>query len=251
MRQLAFILLLLWASPAVAQIQSTVDTRKILTGVEGFQDFGEFLLVPSDSKPVLKSVGFVEVDNEAAIIRVSAETIKREPVPVRKLDRTHFLIEAKGKIWLTITCVDFEKQIFDQIEKQIIIQGDDSQPDKPDEPDEPDEPDVPHDGDVPSDAFDDLGKRIDAMADAANLQFDLRQRIAEVYTDIANRMESLDIKRTTDAIDQLNLGLATISVGADWKPVFDLLRRDGSTRAALSFEQTIDWYKAVAAGFGG
>lgn len=248
MTRFLLVAMLLWATPAVAQVQSTVDTRKILTGVEGAQDFGEFLLVPDDAKPVLKSVGFVSVDNEAAIIRVAAETIKREPIEVRKIDRTHFLIEAKGKIWLTITCVDFDKQIFEQLERQIVIEGDDDA--EPDEPDNPD-PDEPDDSDVASDEFDDLGKRIDALADAANLQFDLRQRVAEVYSDIAGKMESKEIIRTSDAVDQLNLGFAVLRLGSEWKPVLDLVRRDGGTREALTFATTIDWYKAVAAGFEG
>lgn len=251
MVRFVYAIVALWflVAQCAAQIQSSAETRFILSGVDGYEQVGGLLLVPADANPVLRAVGVVTIDVEASMISVKASNAKREPVDVQKIDATKFLVLGQGKIWIDVTCIDFEKQFFDQ--KQFTIEvGADPTP-APDNPDEPDQPDNPEPNpDMPTD-FDGLAGKIDAIADAANLQFDLRGRLAEIYATIADRMDSRDIKRTSDSIAELNAATATLRLGPEWSTLFDAIRADGSTRPPLTFQQSIQWYRTVAAGIKG
>lgn len=241
----ASLLLCLVASACSAQVQAEASTKYILGGVAGVREVGGVLLVPADSKPVLEAVGFLSVD-ASGLVTVKASTAKREPVEVKKVDATHFLILGRGKVWIDLTAIDFAAQTFEQ--KQFVIEVGES-PDVP-EPDEPDEPDNPPSPDVPGDDFDNLGQRIDAAADKANLQVDKRQRVAEVYRGIAERMKSFDLKRASDAAADLKSGVDVLGLGQEWVAVFDIAAKDVAKRD-LSWSQAIAWYMAIAEGLEG
>jgi hypothetical protein len=228
------------------QIQSSAETRFILSGIDGYEQVAGIVLVPAESRPVLKAVGVVTIDVEASMISVKASNAKREPVDVQKIDAVKFLILGQGKIWIDVTCIDFDRQFFDQKQFTVDIGVDPTPaPDNPDDPDDPEpNPDLPAD-------FDGLAGKIDAIADAANLQYDARVRLAEIYATIAGRMWSRDIKRTSDSVKELNAATSQLSLGPEWSPLFDAIRADGSARPPLDFEQSIKWYKTVAAGIKG
>lgn len=240
------LLLCLVASVCSAQIQSAATTKYILGGVAGVEDVGGHLLVPADSKPTLKAVGYLKVD-AAGLVTVKASTAKREPVEVTKLDQDSFLILGTGKIWIDLTAIDFAAQTFEQ--KQFVITvGDDPKP----EPDDPDEPDPPGPNpDVPADDFDNLGQRIDAAADAANLQVDKRQRVAEVYRDVANRMRGFEFKRSSDAAKVVQDGVAALRLGPEWSAVLGIASKDAEKRGSMTWDQIIAWYTAIAEGLEG
>jgi hypothetical protein len=244
----ASLILCLAASICSAQVQSEATTKYILGGVAGVQNVGGLLLVPADSKPVLRAVGFLDVDSKG-LVTVKASNAKREPVEVKKVDETHFLILGKGKIWIDLTAIDFAAQTFEQEQFTVVI-GDDPEP-EPDEPDEPD-PDEPEPTpDVPGDQFDNLGQRIDKAADAANLQIDLRQRAAEVYSTVAARLQSFELKRASDAAKEIEAGIAALRLGPEWQPVFKIAEDDAAGRGPLTWAVMTAWYAAVAAGMGG
>ena len=119
------------------------------------------------------------------------------------------------------------------------------------EPD-PDKPDPPGPKpNVPEDDFDNLGQRIDAAADAANLQVDKRQRVAEVYRNVAGGMLGFEFKRASDAAKAVTDGVAALRLGAEWQPVMDIAAKDAEKRGAMTWDQIIAWYLAIAAGLEG
>lgn len=119
------------------------------------------------------------------------------------------------------------------------------------EPD-PDKPEPPGPKpDVPADDFDNLGQRIDAAADAANLQVDKRQRVAEIYRDVANRMRGFEFKLSRDAAKVIEDSVAALRLGSEWTPVLDIATKDAGKRGSMTWDQIIAWYMAIAAGLEG
>ena len=248
--------LLLLADVSFAQVQASAETRYRVAGIEGWQSVEDVVFAPEGSEPVLKPVGWVTVASDAAIIRIKAETEDRRRLEVKQFTSTEFGILGTGTIWVDVTIVDFEKQIFDQDSFVIEVGPDDPPPPDPDEPDEPDEPDnpdpdEPDDGEVPEDPFDNLGRRIDSQADEDNLQMDKRFAVAAMFADVADKMESREIKRASDAREYLNQQLRTLQTGPEWQATLKVADTDGRNRPPLDYPQTIAWYRAVAAGFKG
>lgn len=224
-------------------LETRAETRLMVQGIDGYEVVGDRVLAPESSKPKLVPVGLVVIDCEASIKRLKAEDLARNPIPSEQIDDRRFLILGQGRVWIAVTCVDFDKQIFDQ--KEFVIEvGEAPPPPGPDEPDAP-EPDEPE----PTGEFSALTKAIDKFCDDSNLQVDKRQRVAEIYLDIGSRLESKDIKRTSAAVEELVQRLAELQLDGKFKEAIKIAEQDGRTRDALTVAQTAEWYKAVAKGF--
>lgn len=251
MRHIAVGVIGLWltASAAMAQLQTNAETKYYLGGVDSFQVVGEDLLVvPEGTRPTVRPFGYVVIDSQASIIQVRAERQDRSPVEVRKLSQNEFGILDAGLVWVNVTAVDFELEIFEQNLFVLDIE-EGGEPDDPDEPDGPDEPDNP--SDVPADAFDNLGRRIDAQADQDALDAQSRDRLAGVLADVAEKMEARRFIRSQDAKAYAMSKISDLSLGQSFQAALDIMYRDGAARAAMDWQATISWYKAAAAGFKG
>ena len=113
----SILLLLCLAATSHGQaLKTSASTRLMVDGVDGFEVVGGLVLAPEDAKPRLVPIGVVEVESEAAIKRVSAEDQDRKPVETREVEDGVFLVLGQGTIWVDVTCVDFDKQLFDQSE---------------------------------------------------------------------------------------------------------------------------------------
>lgn len=131
------LLLLLQASALAQSIKSDAETRYILTGIDGYEIVGDVFLVPEESKPKLRAVGLVTIDSEASIVLVEASDANRKPVEVQRLAETKsYVVVGTGKVWIDVTAVDFEKQIFERDTFQIVI-GKDPVPEDPEDPTPP------------------------------------------------------------------------------------------------------------------
>jgi hypothetical protein len=67
------------------------------------------------------------------MIRVTASTANREPVPVKKVSANTFFVYGKGKVWIDLLCIDFELKIFEN--EQFAIDIGDSPTPVPPQPD--------------------------------------------------------------------------------------------------------------------
>lgn len=121
MRLAALILAFLVQAAAFGQIASNAETRFIVSGIEGFEIVGDLVLAPKTAKPQLQAVGYVEIESEAAIIRVRASDSRNMPVDVRQLEPGAFIVLGSGVVRVEVTVVDFDKRIFEQDEFQITI----------------------------------------------------------------------------------------------------------------------------------
>lgn len=112
---------LLLCSAGFSQFTATVETPLALTGITNPQQIGSLLLVGADSKPVVAPVGIVTVVTEAAQVRIKVYTEAGARVPHKTLVPKVFAVEQAGKFWATITCVDFDKKIFDEDELTFVV----------------------------------------------------------------------------------------------------------------------------------
>tara|TARA_R100000951_G_scaffold70820_1_gene59715 strand:- start:1483 stop:2268 length:786 start_codon:yes stop_codon:yes gene_type:complete len=76
-----------------------------------------------------QKVKLLKVESLASRIVVSADNEKRVPVPVIKMSDGFYIVNGTGRVWVTVQCVDFEKQIFDQ--KQLVLELPKGQKDEP------------------------------------------------------------------------------------------------------------------------
>lgn len=231
-----------------AQIQTTAETRYRVAGIDGWQVVEDVVFAPKESKPRLVAVGWVTIDTEASIVRIKAETVDRKRLEVKQFTKDQFAILGTGKIWVDVTAVDFDAQIFEQ-DSFVIEVGDSPSPPEP-EPEPNPQPD-PDDSEVPEDQFENLGRRIDASADSANLQVDLRNRHAEIYAAAASKMETREFVRTSDVKSYVQAELGKLRRGPEWEQTLGMIAESAVRLSPLSWADTILWYKAVAAGLEG
>ena len=80
---------------------------------------GKVVTEESDQGTREQKVKILKVTTEASRVVVSADDEKRVPVPVIKMSDGFYIVNGIGRVWVTVHCVDFEKQIFDQT--QIVM----------------------------------------------------------------------------------------------------------------------------------
>lgn len=67
-----------------------------------------------------QNVKMLKVTTDASRVVVTADNEKRTPVPVVKMSDEFYIVNGTGKVWVTVQSVDFEKQIFDQV--QLVME---------------------------------------------------------------------------------------------------------------------------------
>lgn len=113
-------------------------------------------------------------------------------------------------------------------------------------------PTPPSPSPIPNDEFDNLGQRLDNIADQIGLQFDLRNRVAEVFSSTAALMtEPGRFIQLSDVKSYLETELRKLSLDSSWDRMLVLLREDAKAREPMSWEAAYNWYRAAAAGFKG
>jgi hypothetical protein len=155
----------------------------------------------------------------------------------------------------TIVIVDFDAKTFD-IKKETatfaIVSGPTPPPVPPTPPTPtPPTPPEPPSPSVPTDKFNNIGQRVDALADEIGLQYDLRLRVAEVFSSIATQMKDSRVWKVADAKQLLTTKLNALNLTTEWKAVEDLLLKDATSRTPMSFEEVQDWYQAISVGYKG
>lgn len=109
MRTLAAFLLL--CSCAFGQVK--VEVRQLLTGVSGLETIEGKTFVSADSKPVVESVGFVDLGKIPAkpqVLRVRVTDAARKPVPTERLTDSQYVIRGEGRVWIDARVTDLPSQ---------------------------------------------------------------------------------------------------------------------------------------------
>lgn len=247
MRTIAILTLLLLSQTLFGQYSATVENPFALSGVVNPQILGDLVLCDKTSKPIVASIAIIRVESGTAQVSCKAIDSLGKFAPVRRLDspagKMFFALDKPGQYTVLILIVDFEKKLFTEETLEVKV-GDNPLPPPPPPPPPP--PD-----DVPADAFDNLGRRVDSAADAARLPQDKRSALSTVYRSVADRIDSRAILRASDAVAELQSNWVSVGVsGEGWMSVRKLISDDGSRRALPLYEFD-DYYRAVAAGLKG
>ncbi len=261
LRKLTSLTLLLVASVAHGQLSVDVKPVKIVQTItphivsQVTTETGEAIGAPVETKgtPVVKPGApsvllFLKTERPIGELLVKIKCKTAEAVMV---EPGVYSVSKPGTHELDVNVIGQNPLTWDDMAVTVTVgNAPEPEPD-PDNPD-PDNPDPPGPSpDVPADDFDNLGQRIDAAADAANLQVDKRQRVAEIYRDVANRMGGFEFKRSSDAAKVIEDGVAALRLGSEWTPVLDIAAQDAGKRGSMTWDQIIAWYTAVAEGLEG
>jgi hypothetical protein len=134
------------------QVAITHTETTIVTGLENPEIVEDVIL--ASGTPKVEKAWLVNIDTEASIVRVNAETRNRDRVDIKKISPTRIIVPRGERIWLRVVVVDFEKNIFDE---QIVTFGQTNDPDDEPDDDGSDVEDEEPDDAIPSSVPNDLG----------------------------------------------------------------------------------------------
>jgi hypothetical protein len=144
----SIVLLLLMSCSAFGQVLD-VQSCQIVSGLKNVVAIGDYVIVDKGSMPKLESVAMIKVKSEASTITVKVSDVQRSTIPTVRLDPQTYVVVGQGKLWIRVTCIDFDKKIYVDEETSILI--------GPPVPPEPDPVPTPV---VPPDAFGNIGQRV-------------------------------------------------------------------------------------------
>lgn len=103
---------LLIASACFAQVDVKSGTYYQVDGLGKVTQVGDLTLVAALPTIVVRPVGVVRVETEAANVEVSISDAARVPYDATKLDAKTWIINTPGRWWIDVTAIDFEKNIY-------------------------------------------------------------------------------------------------------------------------------------------
>jgi hypothetical protein len=239
MRTLTLLLLLLFSSEVVAQTVK-VEAKTALVGIKNPTLVGGVVVVEDISSMTTTPAAYVTIDTTAENVIVEASDLQRNRIEVITIDKTNYLIPAKGKIWVDVLCIDFSKNIFIK-ETKIVELSPAPEPDpKPD-------PDVPTPNpDVDTDVFDNIGQRVAAVTKRLpnNLQ------IRTIYKTASDKLKSDPSVTINDSATYIAGELLKINGYTEqYKEFIKLVNDDIAKRWPMSRGVMADYWLAVSKGF--
>ena len=246
----SLMVLMLLSSMSLGQL--TVASR-----IESYVEFktpprvvGNRVYYATDSKATEGQMAFVVVTGPADMVRVKAKRmtivanrIVTERAGVEKIGPREFAITGDGTYTVEVT--GFSKTDVEDYPEFEITLG--KLPPKPEPDPLPPEP-QPDDASIPSDGFDNIGRRIAQWS--AGLP--KRAEVGAVYLKYANKLStdpSFQIVQafTSASADRLSL------LGADGPKYNDIVQKinlDVASRGPMGKGVVIDYFKAIARGYG-
>ncbi len=150
----------------------------------------------------------------------------------------------KGTVEVLCTVINFDSQKFIQEVLSCEVEGSVVPP----EPTPPTPPVPDWESKVTPDKFDDLGIRIDTLVrDLGGLS--RRNELAENFFALHQDIETFKIKTPNEAVNRISTFAPAFD--PEWKPVFDMLREDGSKRSPMVWTDVSNWYECIGFGIRG
>jgi hypothetical protein len=236
------------AVSAFADINVEVTKTKVLTGLQNPQVLqGIIMFEDAESEPRFSSAAKLKVTTEAKFVKVKARKTLFENGEVLKLSETDYVLVGSGKYAVEITTFDPETGID---EKTVSVDlGGDVVPPGPTPPG-PTPPGPTPPGptpDIPSDQFNDLGKRVAATT----LGFPLKQEVAKIYKEGAKELrenQSVTVNGVFDFVMNKRLNTIGASNVDKWKPFVDLLSADLRPRWPMARLTVAEYLDTIALG---
>ncbi len=233
----ALVAFLLLCSVCFGQV--TVTTPQALSGLTDVRQVGDMLLVGEDSKPVLQSIGLIQVATEASNVIVKVTDSERNTVPVAKVDAKTYTVTQSGKLWVRVVCIDFTKNIYTDEESAFIV----GPPLPPPPPPPPLPPPVPP---VPPDAFGNIGQRVASWS--VNLA--ANAAVGAAYAKWAKELKSNPGITVNDAAASMATDLRAVQNYSQYSNMTTQINADLATRWPMSKGVLADYWLAIALGLG-
>lgn len=242
MKRMWVISLLVMLLPVIASGQETMVEASVVYEVDGatgariYKDRVLCDRVPE--KLTFTPLGWVKVIPEISNIQYSVEDINRKPIEFTELENGLIEIRATGKVWVRVTAVDFENNIY--IHKTVMLDIGDATI----TPDVPDVPDVPDDID-PAGPFDGLAARVNKYK--SKIQIDNRNQLVTVLNKTADQMQSFQFKQQSQALKYLAKNRPSSAGKQGLVDLYKLLSEDSGKRQ-LSWQGSQDYYREIVKG---
>lgn len=156
----------------------------------------------------------------------------------------------KYQVTATVVVVDFDAREFDvkRFVEVFTILGNV-------EPDDGDDDDVtpptPPDPQLPADQFDDLARRIDAIAKEKGVGTEVRKKLAAEFFEVSRLLSSGEILRISDAAKRIEDAESGVDWDAGSKAMRNVYVADGMERTPMGLEEAAEWYNVVGLGLNG
>jgi hypothetical protein len=142
------------SSVALAQLEVKSGTYYQLDGLGKITQVGDLTLVAAPPSIVVKPVGIIRVETEAANVEVSISDSQRTPYEATQLDSKTWVINTPGRWWIDVTAIDFAKNIYGRKQSVVVVGGSGPGPEPPGPGPTPDPPSpVPNDYGVGKPAY--------------------------------------------------------------------------------------------------
>jgi len=219
---------LLMTSPLWGQL--TVDTRSAIqvSGLDDAEKIGEALFVASDTTVVKLPVMLVTATTEAANITFEVSDRGRNPVSFDQLSTDTIVLNQKGKLWVRVVAIDFEKNLYSTKLIQVEINS-------------PDDPDIP-DPEIPDGPFNSLAKRVAKVSkEMSELERTNTVLLIESAVSKMSNYEFRTLEQVRNYVEQ------SWSDSDSAKKLNDLLVSDSKDRL-LSWQQAQNYYLEIVKG---
>jgi hypothetical protein len=233
-----------------ADINVSVVKTNVLSGVKSPEVISNYVLFDSvDSKPKFESAAKISIDTKAKFVKVKARKTLFESADVVKLKEHEFLLVGSGKYALEVTTFDPELGIDEKTVSIELSPSPNPEPGPGPGPNPPD-PTPPEPGptpDIPSDQFNDLGKRVATTT----LGFPLKSEVAKVYREGAKELRenpSVTVNSVFDFVFDKRVNVLGASNIDKWKPFVDLLNADLRPRWPMARLVVAEYLDTIALG---
>ena len=226
-----------------------------------YQDGTRILIVDELQKDVVfQPAGFIRIETEAANVEIEIEDIHRNPVPYEELVPGTYKVEKSGKLWIAVTAIDFEKNIYRRQKTTLTIPdapkpdpddgddddgGDDDDDDGGDDDDDGGEDDDDggddndHDPDGP---YDGIAYRVAQFKN--KIQIDKRNQLIVMFDTAIEKMRTFEFKQFTQVSDYL---ASNRPESEELNKFYDMLNEDSKKRQ-LSWQATQTYYGEIVKG---
>lgn len=118
-------------SACLAQVEVKSGTYYQLDGLGKITQVGDLTLVAAPPSIVIKPVGIIRVETEAANVEVSISDSQRTPYEAKQLDSKTWVINTPGRWWIDVTAIDFTKNIYGRKQSVVVVGGSGPGPEPP------------------------------------------------------------------------------------------------------------------------
>jgi hypothetical protein len=216
-----------------------VSIENAIVGLKDAKLVGGVILASDVSQMTVEKLAVVKINTTAENVMVEASDRNRDRVEVITVDKTTHFVRGKGKVWIDVLAIDFQKNIFLKETKTAELT-----PPEPPKPPEPQPTPTPT-PDVPEDKFGNIGRRVATVTKG----LPNNAKIGAIYREASNQLGSNPAWTIDSSSTYVNAELKKIDL-AGYQPFLDTVNSDLRGRWPVTRGVAVDYWSAIAIGLG-